>query len=373
MELQISKKQVQDIDRAPVLQQTSFWSKFKKKQGVRSKSFDIMIRADDFFPSSPESDDIKDDFLILFQEIGHGCKIGYVPYGPTLEPCEESQGLFLEELSESLRPYLDMNCILVRYDLSWESLWAKDDSRFGGDGWIGPPEKKNQEIRLNFNTRYWNLKKANTDMLPKDTVFINLANSKEKILGRMKAKTRYNIRLAQRKGVRVRKADLSDLDIWYTLYRETCSRNNIFLHDLSYFRTILCTRAKETRSPAEVELLIAECNETPLAAMFLVYSARRATYLYGASSSSDRNLMAPYLLQWEAIQRAKRRGCTEYDMFGVAPNRDPSHPMHGLYRFKTGFGGEPFHRMGCWDYPLERKKYEAFLLMEMQSQGYYLS
>lgn len=67
--------------------------------------------------------------------------------------------------------------------------------------------------------------------------------------------------------------------------------------------------------------------------MFLVLSAHRATYLYGASSSSMRNLMPTYALQWKAMQIAKKCDCTEYNMFGVSPNPDPSHPMYGLYRF----------------------------------------
>ncbi|MNV56703.1 FemAB family protein [compost metagenome] len=82
--------------------------------------------------------------------------------------------------------------------------------------------------------------------------------------------------------------------------------------------------------------------------------------------------MATYALQWEAMKIAKNKGCIEYDMFGVAPNPDPSHPLHGLYKFKTGFGGELYHRMGCWDYPLDTEQYHRFIATEMQSQGYHL-
>ena len=105
--------------------------------------------------------------------------------------------------------------------------------------------------------------------------------------------------------------------------------------------------------------------------MFLVLSAHRATYLYGASSSSMRNLMPTYALQWKAMQIAKKCDCTEYDMFGVSPNPNPSHPMYGLYRFKQGFGGEIFHQLGCWDYPIYYEKYNYFVAKEMGMQGYY--
>lgn len=113
-------------------------------------------------------------------------------------------------------------------------------------------------------------------------------------------------------------------------------------------------------------------ENTPLAAMFLVLSSHRATYLYGASSSSMRNVMPTYALQWKAIQEAKAGKCYEYDMFGIAPNPNPSHPMYGLYKFKNGFGGEIFHQLGCWDYPIDEDKYNRFSACEMNMQGYYI-
>lgn len=82
--------------------------------------------------------------------------------------------------------------------------------------------------------------------------------------------------------------------------------------------------------------------------------------------------MATYALQWRAIQEAKAAGCLEYDLFGVSPSADPSHPLYGLYRFKRGFGGELYHRMGCWDYPLDENDYESCAAAEMNSQGYHL-
>lgn len=373
MRLSIERKSTHHIERTSILQQTAFWSELKGKQGLDSKAFDIKIKASSVLNSSTQYQFIQDDFLILFQDLGNDFKIGYVPYGPTIEPNEEHQGIFLEELSESLRPHLDSRCIMLRYDLLWESPWAKDDSRFLDGDWIGPPEKQNQELRLNFSTQNWNLKKSNTNILPKDTLFIDLIKEEQDILFQMKSKTRYNIRLSQRKGVEVRKAHMDDIGIWYELYKETSKRNRIFLDHIDYFKTVLKTDAAYTKSPAKVELLIAEHNKKPLAAMFLVYSGKRATYLYGASSSENRNLMAPYLLQWKAIKRAKENGCTEYDMFGIAPYRDPSHPLYGLYRFKTGFGGNVFHRMGCWDYPFDSKIYDVIQTIEMNSKGYHIN
>jgi lipid II:glycine glycyltransferase (peptidoglycan interpeptide bridge formation enzyme) len=373
MQIHINKKITININRTSILQQSAFWAKVKQKHGVESKAFDIKVDEGDVFSKPKSNSTIVDDILILLPDVDSEHKIGYVPYGPTLKPTEENQGLFLEELSESLRPFLPSECLMLRYDLLWESLWAKDDSNYKENGdWIGPPSKVNQEIRLNFNTHNWNLKKANTNILPSDTIFIDLKKDLNQLKKEMKPKTRYNINLSLRKGVKVRKAELNELKTWFKLYEETCRRNGIYLHDIEYFQAVLATKINGTNSPAEVELLIAEIENDPLAAMFLVYSGQRTTYLYGASSSIKRNFMATYALQWEAIKRAKEKGCTEYDMFGISSKPDPSHPLYGLYRFKKGFGGNIFHRMGCWDYPLNSELYENFRSAEMTSQGYHL-
>lgn len=373
MHIQLSSKITKDMSRTPVVQQTAFWARVKSRHGIASKAFDITVKAADVYSASNRGSYVTDDVLILFPGVGDGHTIGYVPYGPVLKPSPENQGLFLEELSESLRPHLPPGCVMLRYDLLWESLWAQDASYFDDQGhWAGPPPKASQEIRLNYDTHRWNLKKPNTNILPADTIFIDLQKSEQQLLRDMKPKTRYNISLSQRRGVTVRRADIGNLDTWYELYRETCRRNRIYCDSMDYFTAVLATDASDSRSPAAVELLIAHIGDRPLAAMFLVFSHHRATYLYGASSSAHRNCMATYALQWEAIRRARRKGCTEYDMFGVSPFPDASHPLYGLYRFKRGFGGRLFHRMGCWDYPLDARDYQRYLLAEMKSGGYHV-
>jgi len=81
--------------------------------------------------------------------------------------------------------------------------------------------------------------------------------------------------------------------------------------------------------------------------------------------------MATYAVQWEAIRMAQKNGCEEYDMFGTAPNSNPSHPLYGLNRFKLGFGGHLYHRMGCWDYPLDKQQYRTFRAQEVNNQSYH--
>jgi lipid II:glycine glycyltransferase (peptidoglycan interpeptide bridge formation enzyme) len=130
----------------------------------------------------------------------------------------------------------------------------------------------------------------------------------------MKQKTRYNISLSERKGVKVLIAGINELDTWYRLYSETSSRNRLYHHGIDYFRTILSVDANNTQSPAEVILLIAETDSKPLASMFLVLSGNRGTYLYGASSSDNRNMMASYALQWKAMNIAKARQTDHFQL-----------------------------------------------------------
>ena len=116
-------------------------------------------------------------------------------------------------------------------------------------------------------------------------------------------------------------------------------------------------------------MLIADFKGTFLSSMFLVLANKRATYLYGASSPTKKELMASYALQWESIRISKEWGCTEYDMFGTAPNQNQNHPLHGVHVYKKGFGGNLYHRMGCWDYPLNQQKYDIFKIHEINQNS----
>ncbi|WP_071144885.1 lipid II:glycine glycyltransferase FemX [Bacteroides ihuae] len=371
MYIDICEKDTKEIYDSPIVQQTAFWSEAKSHLGVETRAFDFKVRNRDIYTDVGGYSCTCADFLILHKPLNRQYSIAYVPYGPEIEPSEENQGCFLEEISETIRPYLPKDCIAIRYDLSWQSHWCDEDF-FNDKGiWKGPPEKKFQELQMNYNTSEWNLRKCNSDILPSTTIFLDLLPSEEKILMRMKPKTRYNIKLAMRKGVTVRRAGMEQLSVWYALYRETAMRNGLFVNDIEYFSSVLAAKASDTASSTQIELLIAEAEGEPLAAIFLAISEHRATYLYGASSSHKRNYMPTYALQWEAIKLAKKNGCTEYDMFGVSPGPDRSHPMYGLYQFKTGFGGELLHYMGCWDYLLDEENYRYLQLSEINAQGYY--
>lgn len=177
---------------------------------------------------------------------------------------------------------------------------------------------------------------------PPRTIIVDLNGSEEEILARMKQKTRYNIRLAEKKGVTVRAWD--DIAAFHRMMQVTGRRDGFGVHSLEYYR-----RAYELFHPTgQCELLLAEHAGVPLAALMVFGRGQRAWYIYGASTDEGRNLMPTYLLQWEAMRWARLRGCTAYDLWGV-PDEDQAAleagfetrrgGLWGVYRFKRGFGG----------------------------------
>lgn len=371
MNLNIEPKNPIDAYSTPIVQQTAFWSKVKEKLGMDSRAFEFSVRNSDIYTDVGGYSCTRADFILFRQNLNAEDYIAYIPYGPEVEPSESNQGEFLEELSEEMRSFLPKGCIAMRYDLNWESHWCKQEDFDSEGNWVGLPKKEFQEIKLNYGTATHNLRKANMNILPANTILVDLNGSEQEILGRMKPKTRYNIRLALRKGVEVKSAGLEGLPNWYELYTQTALRNGLHLNGIEYFRSMFAPKMESEDDDVRVKLLIAYYEGQPLAAMFLVLSSHRATYLYGASSNEQRNVMPTYALQWKAIQEAKAGKCREYDMFGIAPNPDPSHPMYGLYKFKSGFGGDIFHQLGCWDYPIDEDKYNRFTAFEMNLPGYY--
>jgi len=116
---------------------------------------------------------------------------------------------------------------------------------------------------------------------------------------------------------------------------------------------------------SEIHFLLAKYGRDILAGAIVGISGTTATYLFGASSNQNRNLMGPYALQWTAIRLARAKGCRVYDMGAVPPTGDPNHPFYGMYRFKIGFGGSMVHRSGSWDFPIDANHYATFRNTEM--------
>jgi len=212
---------------------------------------------------------------------------------------------------------------------------------------------------MNIGTRTWPLRKAMVDLTVADAVVIDLVRTEETIFTAMKPKTRYNIRLAQRKGVSVFKASIEMLPLFYKLYLQTAKRNGFLPSSYRHFSVLFSTHAHNPES-SEILFLLAVRGQAILAGAIIAISGQQAIYLHGASSNEGRNLMGSYAMHWEAIKLVRGKGCLTYDMGSVSPVADPNHPFYGMYRFKTGFGGKIAHRNGTWDYPLNRRGYRAF-------------
>jgi lipid II:glycine glycyltransferase (peptidoglycan interpeptide bridge formation enzyme) len=206
-------------------------------------------------------------------------------------------------------------------------------------------------------------------------VLLDLGKAEEDILAGMKPKWRYNIRLAEKKGVVAEDRGPGALGEFYRLYEATARRDRIALHPLRYYERLFSLASDyplaEGGLKPDLHLWVASHEGEALAAIVALYRGRRAVYLYGASSDVKRNLMPAYALQWAAIRAAKAAGCTEYDLYGIPPTDESAHAMAGLYRFKTGFGGSIVHRSGSWDYPLKPLLYGAFRAAEAARTWYF--
>lgn len=257
-----------------------------------------------------------------------------------------------------------------------------------------------------------NFVKSFEEMQPEHTMILNIKKRKEDILAGMKQKGRYNIKIAQKHNVQIRKS--RQIDNFYKLYEETAMRQKITYRNKEYFHALLdnlepkgycelfeaiTTQTNADLTPTNAELTqkdnyhpeqsegsqqfsnlamseeakptsdsnetMKQCdNEIVLAAAIVSFYKGRATYLFGASSNEMRNVMAPYLLHWYIISEAKRRNIAEYDWFGIAPNDNPRHPWAGVTRFKRQFGGNQIQLMGSWDLVMRPVEYQIFKIAE---------
>lgn len=340
--------------------QSYLWARVKSRLG----SYPIAVRLEN-----------GKTMLVLIRETGGGESYAYVPWPEYGYRPPEERGPLLEESAKGLVPLLPTNCAFIRFDLVWETPYKAGEDSVDFDTGDGRPPQRLRELRMNFGTREKNLRKAPTDIQPADTLLIDTEKREQELLEEMKPKTRYNIRLSRRRGVVVKDEPIDKLEQWYDMYRDTAMRKGFTLHDYRNFEELLKEGSLHgSRYRAKTHLLMAEPSGggPPLAGIILLRIGTYAMYLYGASRRECQNLMPSYALQWEAITRAKAQGCTTYDLFGLPPTAQPSHPMHGLYRFKRGFGGKMVHRQGCWDYPLDTEKYRRICGSEPVGPSYHV-
>lgn len=351
-----------DIPPGDNLLQSRFWGDFKSRFGWKPRGFLYEGRG----------------ILLLERRLPGGYFLAYLPHPlKNLSPAglsapqaaeraaaQDSTRAAAPEFFGEMKTFLPRKTLCIRADLSREL-----DLKGGGSA-------DETKVFKDFG----DMKKAVTDVQPPSTVIVSLEGTEEDLLKAMKSKTRYNIRLAFRRGVEVRRENPDFLPKWYDLYLETARRDRIAIHSREYYRGLFETAAALDHDASgkdagvgdvpDLRIYSAYHEGDLLASVITAFYGGNATYLYGASSNEKRNLMASYAVQWEAMKAAAAAGCSSYDLFGIPPADDPAHPMHGLYRFKTGFGGRIVHRPGAWDLPVSRGAYALFRLIE-QARYYY--
>ncbi len=370
--------------------QSPFWAAFKSGHGWKSLFFDVRSEEGGAFTVS-----------VLVRRFAKYFSIAYIPmmpsffYGETgaaggtlqnlsIKADETENGgvvrqedaasyaQFLAEFSESLKGFLPKYTLCIRFDSSLDFYSIASRDFFVA------------ELKQAAASEKLAIVKTKTDIQPPDTTLIDLTKSEDELLSAMRSKWRYNIRLAQKKGVVVRayrartdKADVRSLDsdasraldIFYELYKTTANRDGIAIHAKKYYEDLFALSAAHKDAPL-ITVYIASHEGEALASIIALFSKSEAVYLYGASSNAKRNLMPAYLLQWTAICDAKAYGSSVYDFYGMPPSDDKNHPMYGLYLFKTGFGGRIVHRPGSLDFPLS-PLYAPYALAESARAFYH--
>jgi len=314
---------------------------------VNREEWDSFFRShtDASFLQSPAWGDVKEEFgweanriikgeagaQILIKRGPFGVSLGYMPKGPLGKITSD----FIDTLNEKAK---EMRLFLLTLEAN---LWEGDISSI--------------PTRLEF--------KPGRNIQPRRTILISLEGSEEDLLNRMKQKTRYNIRLAQKKDVLVTETD--DIDLFYKLMAATGSRDGFGIHSREYYQKVF----NSFKPLGQCTILLAKFADQALGALMVLANGNTAWYVYGASNDFERNRMPTYLLQWEAMRWARKKGCKTYDLWGI-PDEDEkeledqfetrSDGLWGVYRFKRGFGGIVIRSAQAVDFVIDKKIYAIY-------------
>ncbi|MFQ5855718.1 MAG: lipid II:glycine glycyltransferase FemX [Anaerolineae bacterium] len=263
----------------------------------------------------------------------------YVPRGPVLSPDDEALPALLDALSTAAR---DRGAVFLKIEPDWP-----DDTTLAGDLESLGFQRSDQTIQ------------------PRTTIVLDLRPDEDEILMGMKSKWRYNIRLASRKDVQVRRATEKDLLAFYHLLETTSDRDNFAIHERGYYEAAW----RHFHPQSLAELLLAYYEDELLAGLMAFRFGDTAYYLYGASSDRHRDRMPNHLLQWQAIRWAKQHDCAWYDFWGIpdeigettvgheVAGEHSTGGMWGVYRFKRGFGGQVVRTVGAFNRVFKPARY----------------
>lgn len=267
--------------------------------------------------------------------------IGYLPKGPM--------------------PNKEMIDALIQFGEKKNIIFFKLEPFVGAD--LSQPD---QMAQLEQTKQY--LATLHPQLIPSSSLFtpynfvIDLTKSDEEIRANMHPKTRYNINIAQKKGVTVKvHTDEQAFETFLNRYFETCKRNGFFGHDKNYHRTVWET----LRQYDMARVLIGYYNDIPLTTWMLFNFHNTLYYPYGGSTIEHREVMASNLVAYEAINLGRQLGCTSFDMWGaLGPDADASDPFYGFHRFKSGYGPQHLAYAGTYDVVVDQANYQRFLKLE---------
>lgn len=261
----------------------------------------------------------------------------YCPRGPVLDfHDKETLQFFLDKMKEISKRY---NAIMVKIDPDIEIHETEIIKNLFSLGLVQKP------LTLNFE-----------GIQPRFVSRLDITDDLDQIIDSFHPKTRYNIRLAERKGVKVRVGDRNDLKRFQEIMEETGLRDKFVVRSLAYFQKMYDNLVP----PGYMRLYVAEHDGQVLSGALSLMFGNKCWYLYGASSNTSRNLMPNYILQWEMIKWAKESGCSVYDFRGISGDLDPSNPLYGLLRFKRGFNGKYTEFIGEFDLVFDLMMYKLW-------------
>ena len=267
----------------------------------------------------------------------------YVPFGPIFSLHAASRRTIFHFFVTSLRERAPADVVFLKVEP--DTAW--DDVSFGDEGFI-----------------------QGKDIQVAKTAIIDCTQSEDGLLKHMKQKTRYNIKLAAKHGVKIAGTSdhvALDRDIFFSLMEETAKRQGFRLHPRRYYETMLDLFLGADRGMGSFsqKLFFAQYDGRVIACALVGFFGGRATYLHGASSDEYKNIMAPYLLHWEIIRYAKSIGCDTYDLWGVSTGtekKEKDAEWGGFSRFKFGFGGVLVSYPGAHDLSFNALWYNAYRL-----------
>jgi len=325
----------------PHILQTSEWAEQKKDIGWVAEP--LMLSSDNGTPMAGA--------LVLTRTFrplgfGKGLSICYVPRGPIVDWNDT-------ELVTRVFSEIEQFCRRKK------AIFIKVDPEIGlGTGVPGSTDESTNPVGLGvqeiLKSRKWQFSKEQVQF--RNTVLIDISGSEETWLARMKQKTRYNIRLAQRSGVVVRQASVEELSLLYKMYAQTAARDNFIIREEGYYMRLW----QQFLNSGFATPLVAEFENEIVAGMVMFHFGRKAWYFYGMSTNKNREKMPNYLLQWEAMKTAKSLGCELYDLWGAPDDFNGNDSMSGVFKFKEGLGGVLHRTIGAWDYPNRKIWYSIY-------------